>query len=266
MAKDIEPRKKSGKGPITRAGINAAAGLVPFVGGFLSAAAGYWGEKEQAQVNKMMQQWLQMLQDELREKGQTISEIMARLDMANEDTVNRVESSEYQSLLKKGFRNWSSIDSEDKRQKIRNILANAAATTLASDDVVSLFLEWLQRYSDFHFQVIGEIYKQRSIGRGSIWRNLGRPRVREDSPEADLYKLLIHDLSVGHIVRQHRETNYAGEFIRKPTGHKSSSGTAKSAFDDVDHYELTELGKQFVHYAMNELAPRLEFSQEEEDG
>jgi hypothetical protein len=33
----------------------------------------------------------------------------------------------------------------------------------------------------------------------------------------------------------------------------------KSVFDDSDEYELTELGKQFVHYAMNELAPRLEF-------
>jgi len=31
-----------------------------------------------------------------------------------------------------------------------------------------------------------------------------------------------------------------------------------SAFDDAAHYELTEPGKQFVHYAMNEVVPRLD--------
>jgi hypothetical protein len=32
----------------------------------------------------------------------------------------------------------------------------------------------------------------------------------------------------------------------------------KSAFDDKDQYELTELGKQFVHYVLNDIIPRLE--------
>ena len=31
----------------------------------------------------------------------------------------------------------------------------------------------------------------------------------------------------------------------------------KSAFDDQEQYELTELGKQFVHYTMNELVTQL---------
>ena len=31
----------------------------------------------------------------------------------------------------------------------------------------------------------------------------------------------------------------------------------KSAFDDVEQYELTELGNQFVHYTMNEVVPRI---------
>jgi hypothetical protein len=30
-----------------------------------------------------------------------------------------------------------------------------------------------------------------------------------------------------------------------------------SAFDDDKQYELTELGKQFVHYTMNEIVPRI---------
>jgi hypothetical protein len=35
-----------------------------------------------------------------------------------------------------------------------------------------------------------------------------------------------------------------------------------SAFDDTDGYELTELGQKFVHYAMTELPPKIEFPQE----
>ena len=31
----------------------------------------------------------------------------------------------------------------------------------------------------------------------------------------------------------------------------------KSAFDDEKQYELTELGRWFVHYTMNELVPWL---------
>ena len=33
----------------------------------------------------------------------------------------------------------------------------------------------------------------------------------------------------------------------------------KSAFDNEDQYELTGLGQQFVHYAMNELTLRIEY-------
>jgi predicted transcriptional regulator len=31
----------------------------------------------------------------------------------------------------------------------------------------------------------------------------------------------------------------------------------KSAFDNEEQYELTELGKQFVHYTMTDVAPQL---------
>jgi len=125
-----EPPKGNQVGKYGRAGLNAASGAIPFLGGVLAAIAGMWGEAEQEQANKILHQWIQMLEDELREKGKTIAEIMARLDMGDEATVHRVESEEYQVLLKKSFRKWSSIDSESKREKIRNILSNAAATRL----------------------------------------------------------------------------------------------------------------------------------------
>lgn len=255
-------------GKFGRAGLNIASGAIPFVGGFLSAAAGYWSEAEQEHAANMLRQWIQMLEDELREKGKTIAEVMARLDMKDEQVTTRVESEEYQSILKKAFRNWSSVDSESKRQKVRNILANAAATRLTSDDVVKLFIDWIDLYSDFHFEVIGEIYRTPGVTRGGIWRNLGKPQAREDSAEADLYKLLVRDLSMGSVIRQHRETDYYGNFVKKApkqTPKGSGSRTMVSAFDDSEGYELTDLGQQFVHYAMTEITARIAFSESSTD-
>jgi hypothetical protein len=256
----------SGKvGKAGRAGLNVVSGMIPFLGGILAAVASSWGEAEQEHANNMLRQWVQMLEDELKEKGRTIAEIIARLDMNDEEVVQRVESEAYQILLKKSFRKWSSVDSESKREKIRNILANAAATRLVSDDVVSLFIDWIDIYSDFHFEVIGSIYQNSGITRGGVWELLDRPAVQENSAEADLFRMLFRDLSMGGVIRQHRETDYYGNFIRKTpqsTPKGQGSKTTVSAFDKNERYELTELGKQFVHYAMNELAPRLSFNED----
>jgi hypothetical protein len=242
------------------------AGATPGVGGIFSAIAGAWSEREQEQVNRFFEHWIQMLQDELKEKEETMIEILARLDMTDEDTKNRIESPQYRSLLRKAFREWAGAESEDKRQYIRNILSNAAGTMLASDDVIRLFLDWLKFYSELHFKVIGKIYNNKGITRGGVWKALGKSPAREDSADADLYKLLFRDLSMGGIVRQYRKTTSDGSFIKKKNSGRrnSSSTTMKSAFDEADAYELTELGQQFVHYAMNELTLRIDFRKNHE--
>lgn len=157
-------------------------------------------------------------------------------------------------------------ESQRKQEFVRNILSNAASTNFTSDDVVRLFLDWLHTYSELHFAVIAEIYNNNGISRGQIWDQLGKKRPRENSAEADLYKLIFRDLSTGGIVRQHRETDYAGNFIKKqlPKRRGSADRHMKSAFDDEDGYELTALGEQFVHYAMNEISPRLEYRENSE--
>lgn len=254
------------KGGKTARGIlNAVSGAIPFAGGLLSAAASAWSEREQQRINDFLHHWIEMLAAEMREKEQTILEITARIDMRDEETNKRVESPEYQALLRKAFRDWAGTESEEKRVLIRNLLANAASATLASDDVIKLFLEWIKDYSELHFAVIGAIYNSAGITRGGIWRKLGRPGVREDSSDADLFRLLIRDLSTGGIIRQHRETDYAGNFIAKRSQRTSTSKgetkAMKSAFDDEEQYELTALGDQFVHYAMTDLPPKLEFKQ-----
>ena len=124
-----------------------------------------------------------------------------------------------------------------------------------------VFSKGMHDYSELHFLVIREIYNNDGITRAEIWDRLGKERPREDSAEADLYKLLIQDLSMGHVIRQHRPTDAYGNFLRQPAqkSRGPASSTMKSAFDDDKGYELTALGKQFVHYAMNDLPPKLEY-------
>lgn len=250
---------------LTRAGLQAAGGAIPILGGLLSGAASFWSEKEQESVNKFLQNWIKMVEEELKEKATTILEIAARLDMQDEATKSRLQSDEYQSLLKKAFREWSRIESEQKRVFVRNILANAAATDVTSDDVIKLFLDWIAQYSDLHFLVISTIYNAGGVTRGEVWRRMGKGQVREDSAEADLYKLIYRDLSTGGIIRQHRETDGYGNFIKKRSA-RPRSQVMKSAFDDEEEYELTELGRQFVHYALTDLPPKIAFDPSSDTG
>ena len=250
----------SKRGRTGRAVLNTL-GAVPFAGGLFSAAAGYWGEKEEERANEFLKNWIEMVHDEIREKERTILEIMARVDLHDEAIEERITSDSFQGLLKKSFREWPAAESEEKRLLLRNLLANAASSSVSSDDVVRLFIDWLNIYSPFHFEVIAGIYNANGITRAGIWQKVGKAVVPENSADADLFKLLIRDLSMGGIIRQHREVDYYGNFIKKPSRPRGGAGSKTvSAFDDVEGYELTALGQQFVHYAMTEITPKIEFT------
>lgn len=52
--------------------------------------------------------------------------------------------------------------------------------------------------------------------------NLYGQTPREDSAEADLFKLLIRDLSTGGVIRQERDVNQLGQFVRKDRSARAS--------------------------------------------
>ena len=99
-------------GKVVRGALQIVGGAVPLVGGILSAMSGAWSEHEQAKVNQFFEQWVRMLEEEIHEKEATVIEIMARLDLQDEKISARVESREYQSLLKKTFREWSGAEKD----------------------------------------------------------------------------------------------------------------------------------------------------------
>ena len=261
IRKDIEQHIQSGAGgKIARFALACLSGAVPVVGGVFSGAGGAWSEAEQNKFNKILEAWLKLHEEEIKEIGRTLFEVMARLDQSDPEIEKRLQSPEYLSIIKKAFRDWSAAESEEKRVLIRNLLANAAATRICKDQIIRLFIEWIDKYSEPHFAVIKEVHKNIGSTRAEIWAEIHGESVREDSAEADLFKLLIHDLSVGHVIRQHREKDYNGNFIKQPSKRTSSqSSYLKSAFDDDKQYELTELGRQFVHYTMNEIVPKIGF-------
>lgn len=260
LSREIEEALRSGNGPkVARFALACLGGLVPLGGGVLSGAAGTWSENEQAHYNRIFASWLKLQEDELKEIAVTMAEILSRLNLNDENVRKRIESPEYLSLVKKCFRDWSAAESEQKRVFVRNLLLNAASHRLCSDDVVRMFIKWIDTYSELHFSVIKFIYRNPGATRKTIWRDVHGAEVREDSAEADLYKLLIRDLSTGEIVRQHRQKDYQGRYIKESPKPRSqfSTQTLTSAFDDEKKYELTELGIQFVRYTMEGVMPSL---------
>lgn len=258
LNEEIEDALKGGVGPKAARFALACLSGIPYVGGALGGVAAAWSEAEQAHLNRLFAAWLKLQEQEIREIGITMMEVATRVDLNDPKTRERMESPEYLGIVKKAFRDWSAAESEEKRHLVRNLLCNAASSDICSDAVVRLFVDWLGKYSEAHFAVIREIFKNPGSTRYEIWMDLHGKDVKENSAEADFFKLLIHDLSTGRIVRQHRETDAQGNFIRKRLRKsRFPTRTMKSAFDDEEDYELTELGKQFVHYTMNEVVPKL---------
>lgn len=240
--------------------IIAAMSSIPWIGGFFGASASLKAELEQSKTNDLIKLWIEEHEAKLSDLGETIHKIIVRFDSFGDSIKDRIQSEEYLQLVRKGFRIWDKADTEDKRELIRKLIANSCAINLSSDDVIRLFMDWIEKYHDSHFYVIKYIYQNPGISRGQIWDMIYDYRPAENSAEADLYKLLIRDLSTGSVIRQYRETNYYGEFVKKskPKTRGTGSKVMKSAFSDSEPYELTDLGSKFVHYCMEEVVPQIE--------
>lgn len=238
----------------------AALGSIPWVGGVMAAAASLSAEKDQEYINDLQRLWLEEHKAKIRELGSTLGDIFFRLDDFGDEIQGRIESPEYLALVRQCFRSWDEADTQEKKQMLKKLITNAGAIKLCPDDLVRLFIHWIDQYHETHFLVIKEIYKNAPITRGRIWDRIHDTRPRENSAEADLYRYLIRDLSTGGVIRQDRETDAAGNFIKRETRGQSlanPSRTMESSFEDTKPYVLTELGKQFVHYVMEDVVSQL---------
>lgn len=216
-------------------------------------------EEEDIEFNRLLSVWLKLQEDEVGEIGRTLIEVLQKLEVDTKKVRERIESPEYLKLVRKSFRNWSAAESEEKRVLVRNLLVNAVSRATSPSFILLMFIDWLDKYSDEHFKLIREVYKALPDGltRKEMWRrlHLNKEVPPEDSAEADMFKMLVLDLSTGYVIRQPREKDFYGNFVRaRSTPAIAAPVEARiSAFDDTKKYVLTELGRQFVYYTIEEV-------------
>lgn len=237
----------------------AALGGIPWVGSILSAAATLAAENEQGRTNELLFLWVREHEVKLQELVVDIRKIFERLEIFGDQIQGRIESTEYLNLVRKTFRVWDSTDTTEKRECLRKLITNAGGVRIVDDDVVRLFVEFMGRFHELHFKVLRLVYQNPGISSYDIATELFGDVPRDDSAKADLFKFLFHELNMTDVMRQPRESDSDGRWRRrvakKTVG--SRAKTLKSPFND-EQQVLTELGKQFVRYIMDDLDPQLE--------
>ncbi|MDB5244489.1 MAG: hypothetical protein JWN18_359 [Parcubacteria group bacterium] len=247
-------------GPVAMAALSA----LPWVGSLFSIAGTIASAKSQDEVNQVMFLWVQEHQEKLKALAFTLNAIFARFDSFGDQIKERIESEEYRSLVRKAFSEWDRAETAQKREMLRKLISNAGGTAIVDDDKVRMFIHWIEKFDELHFKVMATIQGSTNKGRDSItrreiWSSIyGEEMPRDDSSEANLYKLLIHDLGTGEVISQYRESDLMGRIKIRDRGTSSTPGLQKSPFDDKEPYVLTPLGDEFVRYVMEDLALQIE--------
>jgi hypothetical protein len=167
----------------------AALSSIPWIGGVIAASASLSAEVEQGKVNELHRLWLAEHQQKVRELIGALTDIFARLENFGTEIDERLQSPEYLNLVKRCFRSWDEADTQDKKQMLKKLITNAGAIKLCADDLVRLFIAWIDQYHETHFLVIKEIYKHPGITRARIWDNIHCPR-----PERTLRRPTFSDI------------------------------------------------------------------------
>jgi hypothetical protein len=232
----------------------AALSGIPWIGSFIGAFASLKAEAAQGEVNDLQRAWMDIHAQKIDELQGALASIVEVAEREGVEGEARLEDEPFLELVRQGFQVWDGATSKEKRERVRRTLSNAAVSKLVSDDLVRLFLSWIEQYDEIHFKIIGLLHRTTGLTRAAMWNAIDGRHVREDSRDADLFKMIIRDLSTGGVIRQHRDVTHGGEFLKKPNRASRGQGSTvmKSAFDDTDRYELTELGHLFVGYALDE--------------
>jgi hypothetical protein len=243
----------------------AALGAIPWVGGVAAALATLKTEDGQLQTNELLRGWLSAHEQRMAMLERDVRWLVNRIEMLGEEAVEWAESEEYLALVHKAFQGWDRAGTEEKRRYFAGLLANAAGTRMCSDDLIRLFIDWIDRYHESHFTIIRFVYQNPGATKYEIGVDLlGEDLPADNSAEADLFRELFRELNMSGIVRQARGTDEDGRFLRRQPTRRAPKGMAsrvmESSFEDSKPQVLTELGKQFVHYVLDDVVPRLDLS------
>jgi hypothetical protein len=233
----------------------AAVGSLPWVGAVAGALLGYKIDRRKSTTDELQSRWLEEHGRRLDELAQDLLTITRQLGKVGQNIDERIKSERYLALVRRAFRTWDRADTREKRDYVRALITSAATTRVCSDDVVRLFVDWIDAYDEAHFGVIRTVHERPGCTRGEIWARLYGKPAREDSADADLFRLLVRDLTVGGVIRQERPTTSDGRFVRtkgKRVPVAAPAETLETAFEATKPYRLTALGVQFVTYVMSD--------------
>jgi len=213
---ELEAASPTRRQMIWEAIASAALGSIPWVGGVMAAGLAYKQDVSSAHQDSLRDRWLDQHQRKLEELRQTLEAMLHRLESLGPDIEDRMESEEYLQLVRKTFRIWDEADTAEKRGLLVSLITNAAGKRIVSDDILRLFLNWIDAFHEAHFAVIREIYNNPSSTRYDIWVAIyGETIPRDDSADADVFKMLLSDLNIGRVIRLRRDSDPQGRWQRK---------------------------------------------------
>ena len=141
LAKSVDPGKRRRFKKL----FTAALGGIPWVGGLVSGIASLKDVERQAEITEIQRQWLETYASKLLDLGQMLADITTRLDHFGDEVQERIESEEYLGIVQSGFRAWDRAETQEKKDLLSKLLSNAGATNIAPDDLVRIFIEWIDQ-------------------------------------------------------------------------------------------------------------------------
>jgi len=254
ISQELQKRSEKSKRSKWRRFTLAALGAIPWVGSVIAAFAALNAENEQGEVNDLQKEWLNVHAERINQLEESMESIIETAESGGLEGEARLEDPSFLKLVEHGYRVWDGASTDTKREQVRRILSNATVTKLGSDDLLRLFLTWVETYDDVHFRVIAALHRETGLTGADLWDEVGGRETRHDSADADLFKLLLRDLSTGGVIRQHREVTADGRMLKQPSrkGSRPASPFLSSPIEGDKPYELTQMGHLFVGYALDE--------------
>src|SRR5687768_7451857 len=121
VAADLAANQTSKKRRVVTKFFLAAIGSIPWVGGFLSAAAGLKADEQSARTDDLQTQWLEVHQEKIDDLGSTLADVEERFQQLGPEIAERIESEEYLALVRQAFRTWDEADTREKRRYAANL-------------------------------------------------------------------------------------------------------------------------------------------------
>jgi hypothetical protein len=112
----------------------------------ISAAATYKAGESDIKRDDLLRDWLLEHHEKLQSLRATLAKMVGRLESFGQEVEDRITSQDYLGLVRKTLRQWDQADTDEKRGLLVQLITNAGGTRVCSDDILRLFLDWVDVY------------------------------------------------------------------------------------------------------------------------